>query len=201
MIKNVILDVGGIFFDDSKQNIEKLLNKNSDNIYKFAYGKDFKKCLLGEITVEEHINNLKGEKEFNDISYILKKENLVDSYPLMKTNFEYIKKLKNKGYKLFLLTNITEDSYNYINDLININKVFAGGIYSYQEGVVKPNHDIYNLLINRFNLNKDETVFFDDKVKNVLAAKEVGIKSYVFNSIEDIENVLYKNKNSSNVSC
>ena len=193
MIKNVILDVGGIFFDDSKQNIEKLLNKNSDNIYKFAYGKDFKKCLLGEITVEEHINNLKGEKEFNAISYILKKENLVDSYPLMKTNFEYIKKLKNKGYKLFLLTNITEDSYNYINDLININKVFAGGIYSYQEGVVKPNHDIYNLLINRFNLNKDETVFFDDKVKNVLAAKEVGIKSYVFNSIEDIENVLDKN--------
>ncbi len=193
MIKNVILDVGGIFFDDSKQNIEKLLNKNSDNIYKLAYGKDFKKCLLGEITVEEHINNLKGEKEFNDINYILKKENLVDSYPLMKTNFEYIKKLKNKGYKLFLLTNITEDSYNYINDLININKVFAGGIYSYQEGVVKPNHDIYNLLINRFNLNKDETVFFDDKVKNVLAAKEVGIKSYVFNSIEDIENVLDKN--------
>lgn len=193
MIKNIILDVGGIFFDDSKQNIEKLLNKNSDNIYKLAYGKDFKKCLLGEITVEEHINNLKGEKEFNAISYILKKENLVDSYPLMKTNFEYIKKLKNKGYKLFLLTNITEDSYNYINDLININKVFAGGIYSYQEGVVKPNHDIYNLLINRFNLNKDETVFFDDKVKNVLAAKEVGIKSYVFNSIEDIENVLDKN--------
>ena len=193
MIKNVILDVGGIFFDDSKQNIEKLLNKNSDNIYKLAYGKDFKKCLLGEITVEKHINNLKGEKEFNNISYILKKENLVDSYPLMKTNFEYIKKLKNKGYKLFLLTNITEDSYNYINDLININKVFAGGIYSYQEGVVKPNHDIYNLLINRFNLNKDETVFFDDKVKNVLAAKEMGIKSYVFNSIEDIENVLDKN--------
>lgn len=193
MIKNIILDVGGIFFDDSKQNIEKLLNKNCDNIYKLAYGKGFKKCLLGEITVEEHINNLKGEKEFNDISYILRKENLVYSYPLMKTNFEYIKKLKNKGYKLFLLTNITEDSYNYINDLININKVFVGGIYSYQEGLVKPNHDIYNLLINRFNLNKDETVFFDDKVKNVLAAKEVGIKSFVFNSIEDIENVLDKN--------
>lgn len=193
MIKNIILDVGGIFFDDSKQNIEKLLNKNCDNIYKLAYGKGFKKCLLGEITVEEHINNLKGEKEFNDISYILRKENLVYSYPLMKTNFEYVKKLKNKGYKLFLLTNITEDSYNYINDLININKVFVGGIYSYQEGLVKPNHDIYNLLINRFNLNKDETVFFDDKVKNVLAAKEVGIKSFVFNSIEDIENVLDKN--------
>ena len=48
-------------------------------------------------------------------------------------------------------------------------------------------------IASEFNLNKDETVFFDDKVKNVLAAKEVGIKSYVFNSIEDIENVLDKN--------
>lgn len=27
-IKNIVLDIGGIFFDDSKKNIEKLLEKN-----------------------------------------------------------------------------------------------------------------------------------------------------------------------------
>ena len=64
MIRNIILDIGGIFFDDSKNNIEKLLNKNCDNIYKLAYGSGFKKCLLGEISVQEHINSLKGKKEF-----------------------------------------------------------------------------------------------------------------------------------------
>ena len=133
MIKNIVLDVGGVIFDDSKQNIQKLLNKNCDNIYKIAYGSGFKKCLLGEISVQEHINSLKDEKDFNDISYILKKENLIKSYPLIKNNFEYIKDLRKRGYKLFLLTNITEDSYNYINELININEKFDGGIYSYQE--------------------------------------------------------------------
>ena len=190
MIKNIVLDVGGVIFDDSKQNIQKLLNKNCDNIYKIAYGSGFKKCLLGEISVQEHINSLKDEKDFNDISYILKKENLIKSYPLIKNNFEYIKDLRKRGYKLFLLTNITEDSYNYINELININEKFDGGIYSYQEHLIKPDYDIYNLLINRFNLNKDETIFFDDKVKNVKAANEVGIKSYVFTSINDIESNL-----------
>ena len=184
MIKNIVLDVGGVIFDDSKQNIQKLLNKNCDNIYKLAYGGGFKKCLLGEISVQEHINSLKNEKDFNDISYILKKENLI------KNNFEYIKDLRKRGYKLFLLTNITEDSYNYINELININEKFDGGIYSYQEHLIKPDYDIYNLLINRFNLNKDETIFFDDKEKNVKAANEVGIKSYVFTSINDIESNL-----------
>ena len=190
MIKNIVLDVGGVIFDDSKQNIQKLLNKNCDNIYKIAYGSGFKKCLLGEISVQEHINSLKDEKDFNDISYILKKENLIKSYPLIKNNFEYIKDLRKRGYKLFLLTNITEDSYNYINELININEKFDGGIYSYQEHLIKPDYDIYNLLINRFNLNKDETIFFDDKEKNVKAASEVGIKSYVFTSINDIESNL-----------
>lgn len=190
MIKNIVLDVGGVIFDDSKQNIQKLLNKNCDNIYKIAYGSGFKKCLLGEISVQEHINSLKDEKDFNDISYILKKENLIKSYSLIKNNFEYIKDLRKRGYKLFLLTNITEDSYNYINELININEKFDGGIYSYQEHLIKPDYDIYNLLINRFNLNKDETIFFDDKEKNVKAANEVGIKSYVFTSINDIESNL-----------
>ena len=190
MIKNIVLDVGGVIFDDSKQNIQKLLNKNCDNIYKIAYGGGFKKCLLGEISVQEHINSLKDEKDFNDISYILKKENLIKSYPLIKNNFEYIKGLRKRGYKLFLLTNITEDSYNYINELINIDETFDGGIYSYQEHLIKPDYDIYNLLINRFNLNKDETIFFDDKEKNVKAANEVGIKSYVFTSINDIESNL-----------
>ena len=190
MIKNIVLDVGGVIFDDSKQNIQKLLNKNCDNIYELAYGGGFKKCLLGEISVQEHINSLKNEKDFNDISYILKKENLIKSYPLIKNNFEYIKDLRKRGYKLFLLTNITEDSYNYINELINIDETFDGGIYSYQEHLIKPDYDIYNLLINRFNLNKDETIFFDDKEKNVKAANEVGIKSYVFTSINDIESNL-----------
>ena len=190
MIKNIVLDVGGVIFADSKQNIQKLLNKNCDNFYKIAYGGGFKKCLLGEISVQEHINSLKNEKDFNDISYILKKENLIKSYSLIKNNFEYIKGLRKRGYKLFLLTNITEDSYNYINELININETFDGGIYSYQEHLIKPDYDIYNLLINRFNLNKDETIFFDDKAKNVKAANEVGIKSYVFTSINDIESNL-----------
>lgn len=187
MVKNIILDIGGVFFDDSKNNIERLLNKNCDDIYKIAYGKGFKRCLLGEISVEEHINNLRDEINFKDIKYILEKDNLIESYPLIKNNFEYIKKLKERGFNLYLLTNITEDSYHYINDLININEIFDGGIYSYQEHLIKPDCNIYNLLVNRFNLDKNETIFFDDKKKNVDSANSVGIKSFVFTSIEDIE--------------
>ena len=187
-IKNIVLDIGGVFFDDSKKNIEKLLGKNCDIIYKLAYGKSFKECLLGNKKVNEHIESLSNYKEFEDLKYILSKKNLSKSYPLIITNFEYIKTLKKQGYKLYLLTNITEDSYNYINDLININSTFDGGIYSYQEHIIKPDKRIYNLLINKYSLKKSETIFFDDKEKNVISAINQGISSYVFKSIEDIKN-------------
>ena len=191
-IKNIVLDVGGIIFDDSKKNIEKLLGKNCDIIYKLAYGKSFKECLLGNKKINEHIESLSNYKEFENLKYILSKENLYKSYPLITMNFEYIKTLQKQGYKLYLLTNITEDSYNYINDLININSVFDGGIYSYQEHIIKPDKRIYNLLIDKYNLKKEETIFFDDKEKNVISAINQGISSYVFKSIEDIKNIISK---------
>lgn len=190
MIKNIILDVGGILFDDSKKHIENILNKNCDLIYKIAYGKGFKECLLGQKTVQEHIDSLVTVTDFEDIKYILAKENLSESYPLIAKNFEYIRSLKHRGYKLYLLTNITEESYNYINNVIDINKIFEGGIFSYQEHLVKPNPDIYKLIIDRFKLNKEETIFFDDKEVNITAAYNEGIKGIIFNSIDDIKNNL-----------
>ena len=137
-----------------------------------------------------YINNLSNTSDFEDISYILSKDNLSITYPLMSKNLEYIKELKAKVYKIYLLTNITEDSYNYINNVINIDAIFDGGIYSYQEHVIKPNPNIYNLLIDRFKLNKEETIFFDDKEKNIIGAGKAGIRGIVFNSINDIKNNL-----------
>lgn len=189
-IRNILLDVGGILFDDSKINIEKILNKNCDLIYKNAYGSNFKQCLLGYKTVQEHINSFSNTNYFKDISYILNKDNLSITYPLIIENFEYIKQLKEKNYKIFLLTNITEESYNYINNLININSIFDGGVYSFQEHLIKPDPNIYHLIINKFKLNKEETIFFDDKEKNVIASSKIGIKSVVFNSINDMKDAL-----------
>ena len=130
------------------------------------------------------------EKEYKDIKFILKKENIYLSYPLIKENYEYIKKLKAKGYQLYLLTNITEDSYQYIYEKINISEFFAEGIYSFQEHLIKPDKKIYELLMNRFGLKKEETVFFDDRKSNVLEANKCRIKSFLFHSIDDLKRVI-----------
>ena len=188
MIKNIIFDIGGIMFDDSTQNISNILNEDASLLCKKVYGRSFSNCLLGNEEVSDYIETFKDDSDYEKIRYVLSKENLHISYPLMKSNFAYISTLKNKGYNLYILSNITKDSHEYIKNTIDIDSVFDGGIYSYQEGVIKPDKNIYERIINKYNLNRNETIFFDDKQKNVDAACEIGIKGVLFKSVEDIIN-------------
>lgn len=189
MIKNIIFDIGGIIFDDSLDNISKVLGFEATNIYRKAYGKLFRECLLGNLDVDDYIKTFKDDVDYEKIKYILSKENQHLVLPLIKENFDYICKLKDK-YNLYILSNITKESYEYINSVININKVFLGGVYSFKEGIVKPNKEIYELILKRYNLNKNETIFFDDKKRNIDIANEIGITAILFKKISDISNNL-----------
>lgn len=139
------------------------------------------------MNVSGHIERFKDDKDYNDIAYILKKEILDISYLLIEKNLEYIKQLRSEDYNLFILSNITEDSYFYIKNKIDIDKIFNGGVYSYQENLIKPDINIYKLIIDRYKLKKKEAIFFDDKEKNVIVANSIGIKSVVFKNCDDIK--------------
>ena len=115
------------------------------------------------------------------------------TYPAFVENIEYVRGLREQGYKLYLLTNITEESHKYIDSVLDIDSLFEGGIYSYLENVIKPDPEIYERLVKRFELKKEETIFFDDRAKNVKAARDYGIQAEVFTSIEDIKKALERN--------
>ncbi len=190
MIKNIIFDIGGVMFDDSTQNISNILNEDASELCKKVYGKSFVDCVLGNQEVSDYIETFKNDSDYKAIKYILGRDNLHISYPLMQDNFDYISRLKDKGYNLYILSNIAKESYEHVKSTIDIDKVFKGGVYSYQEKLLKPDRKIYELIVNRYNLNKDETMFFDDKQKNIDAACEFGLKGVLFRTIEDIENNL-----------
>ena len=195
MIRNIILDIGGVICDDGYRNLSKLLNireEDGNEIAKIAYGGDFKKCLLGEIDIIEHIKNLqKNYPELaNEIEYILAPQNYKETFPVIQETLELVLKLKAEGYKIYILSNITKESFEYFKEVIEFEKYFDGGVYSYQEAVRKPNLKFYEILIKKYNLKKEECIFFDDKQKNVDAGNSLGIKSIQFSSIEDIKNNL-----------
>ncbi len=92
--------------------------------------------------------------------------------------------LKEKGYKIYLLSNYSKDLFekhtkgaDFLNDI-------DGMVVSYQIHKLKPDVEIYNYLINKYSLNKDECIFFDDREVNTKAANDLGIKSVTIVSKE-----------------
>ena len=65
-----------------------------------------------------------------------------------------------------------------------------GGVFSCDEGVVKPDPRIYMTIIGRFNLNPADCVFLDDSKANVLTAKAYGMKAIHFEDYESAKNQL-----------
>lgn len=97
----------------------------------------------------------------------------------------WIESLKSAGYRLFCITNFTPAGYEQCYDDISFIEKFDGCIFSFREGYIKPEAEIYNCLLERYNLTANECVFIDDTEENVLAAQKIGFSGIVFKSYED----------------
>ena len=102
--------------------------------------------------------------------------------------------LKEK-FKLIALTNWSSETFPVALKRFKFLRLFSGIVVSGEEKTRKPFHKIYQLTINRYNLNCDETIFIDDNQRNINAAINFGIKkSILFKNPENLEADLKKLK-------
>ncbi len=92
-----------------------------------------------------------------------------------------------KKYKLYGLTNWSAETISIAYDRFPFFKEFEGIVVSGHEKMIKPNKEIYNLLLNRYNLKVENTIFIDDNLKNIKAAEEIGLHAIHFESPAQLE--------------
>ena len=96
---------------------------------------------------------------------------------------EMLKRLKSH-YRLFLLSNSNQIHYeNYMPGFeekfgFPMNNLFVKLWFSHQMGMIKPDPDIYKYVLKDAGLNPAETLFIDDTLPNVEAARSLGIKAW-----------------------
>lgn len=107
-------------------------------------------------------------------------ENLGDCvYPFNYT-LDFVEYFEERGYRIFYLSNYSEGLYEKTKEKLSFIEAFDGGIFSYCEKSIKPDKTIYKLLLERYDIHPEETLFFDDRTDNVAVAKELGIQGIVF---------------------
>ena len=77
-------------------------------------------------------------------------------------------------YRLFGLTNWSAETFPIAYDLYPLFQEFEGIVISGVERLAKPDKRIYQLLLQRYDLAADQSLFIDDNLRNVRAAIALG---------------------------
>ena len=93
--------------------------------------------------------------------------------------YELIEELKANGYGIYLLSNASYRQHDYW-PRVEASRFFDGTLISADEKVVKPQPEIYRLLLERFDLKAEECFFVDDVPSNIEGAFYCGIPGAVF---------------------
>lgn len=103
---------------------------------------------------------------------------------------QIFKELKEKGYPVYALSNWNRELYEQTVDEFPFLDWFDGKIISSEEGLKKPDENIYQLLFERYHINPQTAVFIDDNNANIETANRLGLRSILFTTPEALRNEL-----------
>lgn len=185
-IKNIIFDLGGVVIDLQRRMaidaLDRLGLKDAAALLgEYEQKGPFLMLETGEISASEVYDILlphcKPGTTCTDIQNAF--EEFLKEIPLERLRM--LERLREKGYKIYVLSNTNPIMYNhwidnaFRNDGKSINDYFDGIVTSYQERMCKPNPEIFKRVIDRYSLNPEETLMLDDSAANVAAAESVGL--------------------------
>jgi putative hydrolase of the HAD superfamily len=179
MIKNIVFDLGNVLisFDPPEYLKKKNYPENIRNtILNDIFGSQ--EWLLldnGNITLSEAIESisLKSSLKREEIALIFSFRTDI-MFPL-DDNVRLLPALKKQGFKLYFLSNFPLDIFEEIKNDYFFFRYFDGGIISSEVKLSKPDNRIFNLLLEKYLLNPEDSLYIDDIEVNVNAAVSTGM--------------------------
>ena len=104
---------------------------------------------------------------------------------------ELVKKAKQAGYPIYLLSNAGQDFHEYCKGIPALS-YFDGCYVSSDYKLLKPEREIYLSFLDVFGLNAADCLFIDDMQVNIDGAKNVGMDGICFNASRQPIGELYE---------
>ncbi len=98
----------------------------------------------------------------------------------------WVKELKNRGYRVLYLSNYSGFLIRRCPEVLDFLPYTDGGVFSYKVKHVKPEPDIYMILLETYGLKAEECVFIDDNINNIDAANHLGFNTIHFTEYETV---------------
>ena len=178
-IKNIVFDLGRVLIKfEPKEYIEQNVPEEKRE--------DFYNGIFGSA---EWLMLDRGTLSYEDAKKIFKErvpgadkqiDRLFDAdlFEILQPIEENVKLLPEleKKYNLYILSNFHQPAFEHIFKKYDFFRLFDGHTVSCYYYLLKPEKEIYDTLVDKFNLIPEETVFIDDSKVNIDACEKEGIR-------------------------
>lgn len=182
MIKTIIFDFGDVFLDLDKAATRRELEKMEISEFSEEMMEKNLQYEKGLITSDEFIS------AYCNTFPQLSKETFTTSWNAILVKFpehrlHFLQQLSKEGkYTLILLSNTNDIHIEWVKKNVEFFEEFRNcfdAFYLSQElNLRKPDHSIYEFVLQQHNLNPQETLFVDDTPENTEAAAELDIRTW-----------------------
>lgn len=189
MIDTIVFDIGNVMVDFCWQKAidnMKLPSAMADRLAKATVldkmWDEFDKGVLSEAEILAGFvrNAPEIEDVINDFFYNHYCE-IIEKYDYAN---DWVQEFKESGYRVYFLSNFSEKGFRELASSLDFVELGDGAVISYKEKCIKPANEIYQILMDRYNVIPENAVFLDDSLKNVEAAKKLGFNAICFESRE-----------------
>ena len=105
---------------------------------------------------------------------------------------EVMKELKQAGYPLYGLSNWSAETFPFARQKHDFFGLLDDYVISGEVGHVKPNPEIFQILLERIGRSASECLFIDDSLANIQQAEKMGFVVVHFQSPEQLREALHK---------
>lgn len=180
-MKNIVFDLGGVLFarrrsECTQDFIDFFAFIRQEELPHFWVEYDRGTATLDEVADELCRRN--GCDRAKCDEYL---RSAIDLQRPIEATERLIGELKQAGYKLYVLSNMSCEFIDFLRRF-PVYRHFDGEVVSCEEHTVKPESRIYEILLERYDLSPDETLFIDDRRVNIEAAEALGIHGHLFDS-------------------
>ncbi len=186
MLRNIILDVGDVLLEYRWKEMlldygmeEDKAEELGDLLFSDPLWEEFDVALRPwEDIVEDYVKKYPQYAE--EITWFVNHGELMQ-VPRPDV-WEQVHALKEKGYNLYILSNYSEKLFALHTKEAPFLQDMDGMVVSYQIHKKKPEPEIYEYLLGKYQLRPEECLFFDDRPVNCQGAENVGIAAMVVES-------------------
>jgi len=194
-INTIIFDLGGVLIDWNPEYVFRELIPDPERRRFF-----FENICTHEWNIEqdagrplaeatEQLVNEHPEWESEIRAYYGRWEEMLGG-PIHET-VDLLRELRDREeHRLLALTNWSGETFPVALSRYDFLHWFEGIVVSGDEKTRKPFSDIYEILLDRYEVDPSQAVFIDDSLKNVEGAEAVGIKGIHFQSTAQLKETL-----------